>query len=68
MTTMAGEAAARNFLATESTILRAEQSKRQQEQKEIGLKTAAAQSEVEALRRKLDQADVQTRSEDGASR
>jgi protein involved in polysaccharide export with SLBB domain len=54
-----GEAGARNFLASESTILRAEQFKRQQERKEIGLKIAAAQSEVDALNRKLDQADVQ---------
>ncbi|HTO67845.1 MAG TPA: polysaccharide biosynthesis/export family protein [Bradyrhizobium sp.] len=59
LTTIAGEAAARNFLATEGTILRAEQFKHQQEQKEIGLKILATQSEVEALRRKLDQADVQ---------
>jgi hypothetical protein len=56
---VAGEATARNFLASESTILRAEQFKHQQEKKEIGLKIAASRSEVEALRRKLQQADSQ---------
>jgi polysaccharide biosynthesis/export protein ExoF len=59
LATMAGEVVATNFLATETIILRAEKFKRQQEQKEVGLKIAAAQSEVDALNRKLDQADVQ---------
>jgi protein involved in polysaccharide export with SLBB domain len=57
--TIAGEAAAKNFLATETTILRAEQLKRQQEQREIGLKIMAAHGELDALNRKLDEIDVQ---------
>lgn len=55
----AGERTARTFLATESTILRAEQARRRQQDKEIALRVAAARDEVEALKRKLDQADVQ---------
>lgn len=53
------EATARTLIAMESTILRAEQAKRQQQGKDIALKAAAARNEVEALRRKLEQADVQ---------
>lgn len=56
---LAGERTARTFLATESTILRAEQARRRQQGKEIALKVAAARREVEALKRKLDQIDVQ---------
>jgi protein involved in polysaccharide export with SLBB domain len=55
----AGERAARTILATESTILRAEQTMRRQHDKEIALRVAAARTEVEALKRKLDQIDVQ---------
>jgi len=55
----AGERTARTFLATESTILRAEQARRRQQDKEIALRVAAARDEVEALKRKLDQVDVQ---------
>ena len=50
---------ARSFIATESTILRAEQAKRQQQGREIALRVATARNEVEALKRKLEQVDVQ---------
>jgi protein involved in polysaccharide export with SLBB domain len=56
---LAGGSTARTFLATESTILRAEQARRLQRSKEIALRAAAARNEVEALKRKLDQIDVQ---------
>lgn len=59
LTRLAGERTARTFLATESTILRAEQAKRRQQDKEIALRVAAARNEVEALKRKLDQIGVQ---------
>jgi exopolysaccharide production protein ExoF len=55
----AGEKAARTLLATESTILRAEQAMLRQKDKEIALRIAAARNEAEALKRKLDQIDVQ---------
>ena len=55
----AGGRTLNTFLATESTILRAEQARRRQQDKEIALKVAAARNEVEALKRKLDQIDVQ---------
>jgi exopolysaccharide production protein ExoF len=56
---LAGEGTARSFIATESTILRAEQVKRQQQDREIALKIATGRNEVEALKRKLEQVDVQ---------
>lgn len=56
---LAGEGTARSFIAMESTILRAEQAKRQQQDREIALKIATARNEVEALKRKLEQVDVQ---------
>jgi protein involved in polysaccharide export with SLBB domain len=56
---LAGGSTARTFLATESTILRAEQARRLQRSREIALRAAAARNEVEALKRKLDQIDVQ---------
>jgi hypothetical protein len=56
---LAGGSTARTFLATESTILRAEHARRLQRSKEIALRAAAARNEVEALKRKLDQIDVQ---------
>jgi exopolysaccharide production protein ExoF len=56
---LAGERTARTFLAAESTILRAEQARRQQQRNAIALRTTAAQNEVEALKRKLDQIDIQ---------
>jgi len=56
---LAGERTARTFLAAESTVLRAEQARRLQQGKEIALRIAAARNEVEALKRKLDQIDVQ---------
>ena len=52
---LAGEKTARNFLATESTILRAEQARRQQQGREIASRLAAARNEVDALKRKLEQ-------------
>jgi protein involved in polysaccharide export with SLBB domain len=56
---LAGEQGALTFLATESAVLRAEQAKRQQQENEIAAKVAAARMEVEALKRKLEQVDVQ---------
>jgi hypothetical protein len=47
------------FIATESTILRAEEAKRQLQDREIALKATAARNEVSALKHKLDQFDVQ---------
>ncbi|MBR0858128.1 polysaccharide biosynthesis/export family protein [Bradyrhizobium liaoningense] len=51
--------ATRTFIATENTILRAEQARRLQQVREVASKTDSARSEVEALRRKLEQADAQ---------
>ena len=59
LTNLAGEQDARTFLAAESAVLRAEQARRQHQENEIAVKVAAARDEVEALKRKLDQADVQ---------
>jgi polysaccharide biosynthesis/export protein ExoF len=59
LTNLAGEQDARTFLASESAVLRAEQAKRQHQENEIAAKVAAARDEVEALRRKIDQADIQ---------
>ncbi|MEA3083900.1 MAG: polysaccharide biosynthesis/export protein ExoF [Paraburkholderia sp.] len=56
---LAGERTARTFLAAESTILRAEQARRLQQAKEIALKVASGRNEVEALKRKLDQIEIQ---------
>jgi polysaccharide biosynthesis/export protein ExoF len=56
---LAGERTARTFLAAESTILRAEQARRLQQSKEIALRVAAGRNEVEALKRKLDQIEIQ---------
>jgi protein involved in polysaccharide export with SLBB domain len=47
------------FIATQSTILRAEEAKRQLQDREIALKATAARNEVNALKHKLDQFDVQ---------
>jgi polysaccharide biosynthesis/export protein ExoF len=47
------------FVATEGTILRAEEAKRQLQDREIALRATAARNEVNALKRKLDQFDVQ---------
>ena len=47
------------FWEAEGVILRVERAKRQQLRKEIGLKVAAARSEVDLLKRKLDQFDVE---------
>jgi protein involved in polysaccharide export with SLBB domain len=59
LATLAGERTARTFLAAESTILRAGQARRLQQSREIALKIAAGQNEVEALKRKLDQIEIQ---------
>jgi polysaccharide biosynthesis/export protein ExoF len=59
LATLAGEETARTFMATESAILRADQAKRRQQGREIALRVAAAQGEVEALKGKLDQIEVQ---------
>jgi protein involved in polysaccharide export with SLBB domain len=59
LTKLAGERTARSFLATESTILRAEQARRLQQDKGIALRVVAARTEVNALKSKLDQIDVQ---------
>ena len=59
LTALAGEQDARTFLAAESAVLRAEQAKRQHQESEIAAKIAAARDEVGALKRKLDQADIQ---------
>lgn len=56
---LAGEDSARILTAMENKILQAEQAKRQQQAKEITMKVAAARSELEALKRKLDQVQVQ---------
>lgn len=56
---LAGEDDAHAFLAVESAILRADQARRQQQEKEIAVKIAAARNEVDALKQKLDQIDVQ---------
>lgn len=45
----AGERTARTFLATESTVLRAEQARRRQQGKETASRFAATRNEVEAL-------------------
>src|SRR6202022_1779408 len=45
----AGERTARTFLATESTILRAEQARRRKKKKETASRFAATRNEVEAL-------------------
>jgi protein involved in polysaccharide export with SLBB domain len=56
---LAGEKTAQTFLATESTILRAEQARRQQQRREIASRLAATRNEVEALKSKLEQSQVQ---------
>jgi exopolysaccharide production protein ExoF len=53
------ERTAGTFLARESTILRAEQARRRQQDKDIALRVEAARNEVSALKRKLDQFDVE---------
>jgi polysaccharide biosynthesis/export protein ExoF len=59
LTKLAGDRTARSFLATEGSILRAEQARRLQQEKGIALRIAAARNEVEALKSKLDQVDAQ---------
>ncbi|WGD49471.1 polysaccharide biosynthesis/export family protein [Bradyrhizobium sp. CB1650] len=53
------EAVAKTFIATENTILRAEQARRMQQVREVASKAESVRNEVEALRRKLEQADAQ---------
>lgn len=59
LTSSAGERTTRTFLATENAILRAEQARRRQQEKEIASRVAAARKEVEARKRKIDQVDAQ---------
>jgi polysaccharide biosynthesis/export protein ExoF len=59
LTRLAGDRTARSFLATESSILRAEQARRLQQDRGIALRIAAARNEVEALKSKFDQIDAQ---------
>jgi protein involved in polysaccharide export with SLBB domain len=47
------------FFATESTILHAEQAKRQQQEKEIALRIEAAKNEIGAIKNKLAQFNIQ---------
>ncbi len=56
---LAAEPGVRASLTTERALLRVEQARRQQQENEITLKVDAARNEVEALRRKLNQVDVQ---------
>lgn len=56
---LAGEKTAQTFLDTENAILRAEQSKREQQGREIAARLAAARNEVDALKRKLEQSNAQ---------
>lgn len=53
------EATARKFIAIENTILRAEQARRVQQVREAASKADSVRNEVEALQRKLKQADAQ---------
>jgi polysaccharide biosynthesis/export protein ExoF len=48
-----------SFFATESTILRAEHARRQQQEKDSALRIEAGQNEIDALKHKLVQFDVQ---------
>jgi protein involved in polysaccharide export with SLBB domain len=53
------EAVTRRLIATENTILRAEQARRTQQVREVASKADSARTEMEALRRKLEQGDAQ---------
>ena len=59
LTGLALERTAGAVLETESSILRAEQARRRHQDEEIASRVAAARNEAKALRRKLDQFDVQ---------
>jgi protein involved in polysaccharide export with SLBB domain len=60
LASLAGEeAVARKFIATENTILRAEQARRMQQIREVASKADSVRNEMEALRRKLEQVDAQ---------
>ena len=56
---LAGGDSARIFTAIENKILLADHALREQQSKEIAMRVAAARSEVEALKRKFDQVEVQ---------
>ena len=56
---MSRDPTAATFIATESTILRADQAQRRQQDQEIAMKVAATRNEVSALKRKLDQFDLE---------
>jgi polysaccharide biosynthesis/export protein ExoF len=53
------EPSVRTFLATERALLQAEQARHHQQESEIAAKLAAARNEVDALKGKLNQIDVQ---------
>jgi polysaccharide biosynthesis/export protein ExoF len=53
------EPSVRTFLATERALLQAEQTRHHQQESEIAAKLAAARNEVDALKGKLNQIDVQ---------
>jgi polysaccharide biosynthesis/export protein ExoF len=60
LASLAGEeAVARRLIATENTILRAEQARRVQQVREVTSRADSARNEMEALRRKLEQVDAQ---------
>jgi polysaccharide biosynthesis/export protein ExoF len=49
-----------SLVATESTILQAKEARRREDENEVSLKIAAAQGEVDALKHKLEQFDLQS--------
>jgi polysaccharide biosynthesis/export protein ExoF len=55
----AAEPGVQSYLATEKTLLRFEEAKRQQQENEVATRISAARQEIEALERKLQQVDVQ---------
>lgn len=56
---LAGQESARAFLEPEMAVLRLEQARRRQQENEIAAGAAAALKELEALNRKLEQANLQ---------
>jgi len=59
LTKLDREKTAGTFLASQSAILSAEQDSRRQQDQEIALRVVAARNEVNELKRKLDQFDVE---------
>jgi exopolysaccharide production protein ExoF len=56
---LAAEPGAQSYLATEKALLRIEEAKRQQQEKDVATRIAAARKEMEALERKLTHVDGQ---------